>query len=270
MDLISIVVVTYNSGKTVVETLDIIYKQTYQKLELIVSDDCSIDNTVDVVRKWIKTHKKRFVNVRLLKAKENHGVTKNCNIGIFQAKGKYVQIIAGDDLFMQNAIERKRDYAEKNKLNVVFSKVKVFGANIPRVNYVKRYCERGYCIAKKGWQEQYDQIILGNFIAGPSGEFFLTEYIQKLGGFDVHYPMLEDYPFIYHYILAGNEIVLLEEELEQYRISNSSIWTSNNKNYVKSSIKFFFRERFKELIKNKKYKIALNEMIYSLGQLFGS
>ena len=46
MDLISVVVVTYNSSKTVVETLDSIYNQTYHNLELIVTDDCSTDNTV--------------------------------------------------------------------------------------------------------------------------------------------------------------------------------------------------------------------------------
>lgn len=267
MDLISVVVVTYNSDKTVVETLDSIYKQTYHKLELIVTDDCSTDHTVEIVRKWLERHHKRFVNVRLLKAKKNHGVTKNCNIGMNQAKGKYVQVIAGDDLLTEQALERKWQFAEKNRLNVVFSKVEVFGNNIPRVNYVEQYCERGYQIVKMGWQEQYNQIILGNFIAGPSGGFYLTAYMQTIGGFDVRYPMLEDYPFIFHYILEGNEIVMMDEKLEKYRISNSSIWTSCNKGYLKSSAKFFLRERLIELIKNGNYRTAVAEIVNSLSIL---
>lgn len=268
MDLISVVVITYNSSKTVTETLESIYNQTYPRLELIVSDDCSTDGTVNIVREWIKTHHKRFVSVRIIKAKKNHGVTKNCNIGLNQAKGKYVQEIAGDDLLIKDAIEKKYRFAEKNNLNAVFSKVEVFGTNIPRVRFVKRYCERGYDIIKKGWQEQYNQIIVDNFVAGPSGGFFLTEYIQTMGGYDVSYSMLEDYPFLFHYILAGNEIVLLEEELVRYRISNSSVWTSDNKDYLKCAVKFFFRERLLELMKNRQYKVAAFSLIGYLSIFF--
>lgn len=261
MDLISVIVITYNSGKTVIETLESIYNQTYPRLELIVSDDSSTDDTVDIIREWIRAHRKRFLNVRILKARKNHGVTKNCNIGINQARGKYVQEIAGDDLLVKDALEKKYRFAEKNNLKAVFTKVEVFGTNLPRVRIVKRYCERGYAIIKKGWQEQHDQIILDNFIAGPSGAFYLTEYIRTVGGYDVRYPMLEDYPFIFHYILAGNEIVLLEEELVRYRVSNSSMWTSSNKSYLKSAVKFFFREGLCELIKNRQYRVAASELV---------
>ena len=51
--LVSVVVITYNSSQTVVETLDSIKTQTYQNIELIVSDDCSSDNTVEVVQNGI-------------------------------------------------------------------------------------------------------------------------------------------------------------------------------------------------------------------------
>lgn len=257
MELISVVVITFNSSKTVIETLESIRNQTYANLELIVSDDCSTDNTIEIVRGWVRRNHKRFTNVRILKAKNNHGITKNCNIAINQAHGKYIQLIAGDDVLMEQAIERKRQFAEKNQLNVVFTKIEVFGSDKPRVNEMKKFCERGYRIVKKGWQEQYDNIIFKNFAIGPSASFYLTEYILKVGGFDIRYPMVEDYPFIYHYILAGNEFVLLEEELVKYRISNSSVWASKNNDFSKSVAKFFFLERFWEQIKNKNIKRAL-------------
>lgn len=271
MDLISIVVVTYNSSKTILETLESIYNQSYSNLELIIADDHSTDNTVEIIKKWLHLYHERFENIRILRAKRNHGVTKNCNIGLNQARGKFVEILAGDDLLVKEALEKKKQFADKNGINVVFTKVEVFGSNIPRINDVKRYCEKGYHIIKNGWQEQYDQIIMRNFIAGPSGGFYLTKYIQSIGGFDIRYPMLEDYPFIFHYILAGNEIMLLEEELERYRISNSSIATSCNKRFLRSTAKFFFLERFKELIKNKKYKFAVTEAIryLSIGDKLG-
>ncbi len=51
--LVSIIVCTYNSSKYVLETLESAKEQTYQNVELIVSDDCSTDNTVELCRKWI-------------------------------------------------------------------------------------------------------------------------------------------------------------------------------------------------------------------------
>ena len=52
MNLVSVVVVVYNSSETVVETLDTILKQTYRNIELIVADDCSTDDTVKIVKSW--------------------------------------------------------------------------------------------------------------------------------------------------------------------------------------------------------------------------
>ncbi len=74
LPLISVPVVTYNSSKTVLETLDSIYNQTYENLELIVSDDCSTDNTVDICQEWINAHKERFVRTELLVDEKNTGV----------------------------------------------------------------------------------------------------------------------------------------------------------------------------------------------------
>lgn len=51
--LVSVIVITYNSAKYVLETLESIRVQSYQNIELIISDDCSKDNTIDICRNWI-------------------------------------------------------------------------------------------------------------------------------------------------------------------------------------------------------------------------
>ena len=55
--LVSIIVITYNSAKYVLETLESAKNQTYQNIELIISDDCSIDNTVDICTRWLNENK---------------------------------------------------------------------------------------------------------------------------------------------------------------------------------------------------------------------
>ena len=58
--LVSAVIITYNSAKYVIETLDSIKAQTYQNIELIVSDDCSTDETTTLVKEWLEKNGNRF------------------------------------------------------------------------------------------------------------------------------------------------------------------------------------------------------------------
>lgn len=260
-DLISVVVVTYNSSDTIIETLESIKEQTYTRLELIVSDDASQDDTVRIVKKWIEKNKEYFIRIRVLAGRKNHGVAKNCNIAIHQAKGKYVQLVAGDDLLIETAIEKKYNFASENRLKVVYCKVEPFGKSYKLVNDMKRFCERGYNIIERGWECQNEKIIVDNFIAGPSGSFYDREFFINRGGFDIRFPMLEDYPFHYRYITTGNKIVLLDEVLTRYRISGKSLCTSPNIKFEESSKRFFYLVRLPELLKRKKYDVAKQQII---------
>lgn len=53
-EIVTIGIVTYNSSKTIVDTLESVKNQTYEDLYLIIGDDCSIDNTLDIVRGWLQ------------------------------------------------------------------------------------------------------------------------------------------------------------------------------------------------------------------------
>ena len=61
--LITVVVVAYNSSSFIIEALDSVYNQTWRKIELIVTDDCSNDNTVELCHSWMDIHKSRFVRI---------------------------------------------------------------------------------------------------------------------------------------------------------------------------------------------------------------
>ena len=86
--LVSVIVITYNSSNTVIETLDSIAAQTYKDIELIISDDCSKDDTVKRIKLWIEEHKDFFVNCRIITTEENTGTVKNLNRGVKASKGE--------------------------------------------------------------------------------------------------------------------------------------------------------------------------------------
>ena len=96
--LVSISVITYNSSKYVIETLDSAKAQTYQNIELIISDDCSTDNTVEICKNWINDNKERFVRTELITVKKNTGISPNCNRANNAANGEWIKEIAGDEI----------------------------------------------------------------------------------------------------------------------------------------------------------------------------
>ena len=130
LPLVSIAVVTYNSSKTVLETLDSIKEQTYPNIELIISDDCSKDNTVELCRGWVEKNKGRFVRVEILTVETNTGVSANFNRADAASRGEWGKPIAGDDLLLPNAIQEYVNYIIVHPDVVyVFANGKCFGSN---------------------------------------------------------------------------------------------------------------------------------------------
>lgn len=115
MPLVSITVITYNSASTVVETLNSVYCQTYRNLELIVSDDSSSDDTVNVCKKWIKKHENRFERVCIIESKMNTGISANINRADAACTGECVKGIAGDDKLVPGCVETFVDLVSVQK-----------------------------------------------------------------------------------------------------------------------------------------------------------
>lgn len=95
--LVTIIVITYKSADYVIDTLESISQQTYKNIELIISDDRSPDNTLEICESWIEKHKNRFSNTIVTKTDRNGGICYNYNNGLKMATGKWIKYIAGDD-----------------------------------------------------------------------------------------------------------------------------------------------------------------------------
>lgn len=251
MQLVSVIVIAYNSEKTILDTLESIKKQTYPMLELIVSDDCSKDNTIEVVSKWMAKNKERFQKILLLKSKKNTGVTANCNRGIRSAKGKYIQLVAGDDMLTNITIEEKYKFAEDRELPLVTSKVKIFGKNAVRTYIMQQWLEEAYRTLKLDRKEQLRKTLSKNYLPGTMINFFRKDFWTEMGGYDERFPMCEDWPFAIDLLQTDVPLILLEKELYCYRISGTSLATvTNNTLLRKSSQKIILRKSIWLLIKN--------------------
>ena len=88
--LVSFIIPTYNSGKSIVRCLKSVSNQTYPNIEIIIIDDCSNDNTL------LKIKKLNLKNLIIIKKNENQGPSKCRNDGILACNGKYISILDSD------------------------------------------------------------------------------------------------------------------------------------------------------------------------------
>lgn len=243
--MISIVVVTYNSEKTIIETLDSINSQTYRDFEIVVSDDCSKDNTVEVVRGWLASHD---IKGLVVPAETNKGIPANVNKGIKNANGNLIKIIAGDDIMYPNALEVFKTYYDKDENVIWQSRYMCFGKNKEKVD-IANSIQLDKQFYASDYKKQYQTLVVGNRLVAPSIGLIKKEYYDVYGFYDEQYRMMEDYPFFLKLSKNGIAFRLLDDVLIGYRISDSSVMGMGAKSFYKCMADFYFSERIFGVLK---------------------
>lgn len=111
--LVSVIIPVYNHENYVQKTIKSIINQTYKNIELILIDDGSKDNSYQKILELKEECNQRFSNV-IIKTKENEGTCKTYNKLISMCSGKYIYIIASDDISKPDAIKKEVEFLENN------------------------------------------------------------------------------------------------------------------------------------------------------------
>lgn len=246
MDIVSVIVLAYRSASTIVQTLESIKNQTYTQIELIVADDLSPDNTVEVVSQWIEENKSALYDAKLVTTSVNTGIPGNINRALKVTSGKYVKIIAGDDYMSREAIAEYTAFCESNPKKVPIAEVHLFSdedvtAQFPQV---QTYCEKCYEFAKKDYEEQYHMLLMQNRIVAPSASFYPVQLLRDLGEYEESYRWFEDYPMNLKIMHARYGFGLIQKELVYYRMSTTSITASAQLRLKKAELALFRKQRF--------------------------
>ena len=107
-ELVSIVMPSYNTGRFITETIQSVLAQTYTDWELIIVDDCSTDNTDDVVSGFLNDSR-----IRYLKNDKNSGAAVSRNRALREAKGKWVAFLDSDDLWESEKLQKQILYMQE-------------------------------------------------------------------------------------------------------------------------------------------------------------
>lgn len=123
---------TYNSGEFITQAIDSVLQQTFTDFELIISDDCSTDNTPEVIKSYLQKDSR----IRYLKNSKNLGLFANWNQCLESADGEYITIFAQDDVMLPKNLEQKVKILDKyQNIGLVTSSIMVVDANNNHLNW---------------------------------------------------------------------------------------------------------------------------------------
>lgn len=119
--LITVVTLVYNNGELVLSTLEAIKNQTHPNIDHIIVDDCSGDNSVDLIEEWIN---RNSYQCRFIRNSENIGICKSLNKVLSLARGQYLTLNC-DDYWEPFHLERSLDILQRSGADVIFSSTRI-------------------------------------------------------------------------------------------------------------------------------------------------
>ena len=106
---VSIIMPSYNTAPFIAESIQSVLAQSYKDWELFIVDDCSTDNTDDVVKPFLSDQR-----IRYLKNEKNSGAAVSRNRALREAKGRWIAFLDSDDLWMPEKLEKQITFMERN------------------------------------------------------------------------------------------------------------------------------------------------------------
>jgi len=234
MELVSVLLPTYNSGKYLKEAIDSIINQTYTHFELLILDDGSTDNTADIIE--------RYSDNRIIYHNEqtNRGIVYQLNKGIDLAKGSFIARMDADDRALPNRFERQLAFLN----NIDNQAIEILGTNAVSIG------NKNLLIEFKNYKPSQISFLL-NFccpILHPTVMF--RSRVFKTG---IKYPSgflyAEDFA-LWRILDNGRNIAILDEVLLEYRIHKDQT-NKNNERFAiqrESSIRIILESKNIKLI----------------------
>ncbi|MDR1183019.1 MAG: glycosyltransferase [Bacteroidales bacterium] len=243
---ISIVMPMYNVQNFLRETVDSILKQTFADFELIIVDDGSIDNSVNIVKSY---NDKR---IHLILAP--HDFINSLNTGTSKAKGKYIARMDADDIMPVDRLEVQFEFMEKNpKIDICVGWMQFFGNS----DHLERVPAKH--------DEITNRLMYRNFAMHPTAMLRRKIFCSGNIKYEENYPYAEDYKLWTDIIKAGFRFSGIQRVLNYYRNHNEQVTVTKHNEMNESAFKIQvdYVEYLMEMMvnKNNKYFDLINGLI---------
>lgn len=246
-NLVTIIIPSYNHSRFIGYTIESIISQSYQNIELIIIDDGSTDNSIEIINNFKNICTQRFRKFIFIN-RENKGLCYTLNEGIKLSSGKYISIIASDDIMHHDKTTEQVDYLEHNSECVgVFS-----GADIIKENGALLSSKNGTNV-----KYYFNDIILNQYQLFSPSAMYRLENMIKTGLYPTDI-ILEDWYMNLKITEKSGYLISLKKPLISYRrhSSNTSLQTTRLHSDRQKILKLFEN--------NILYKKANLELTYTI------
>lgn len=145
-ELCSVIMPAYNSGKYIAEAIESVIKQRYTNWELLIVNDCSTDNTEEIIR----TYQKQDKRIKLISLKKNQGVANARNTAIKNAKGRYIAFLDADDYWEKEKLQEQIIFMENRKITFSYHDYKLLNTTNNKEKQIKVPLKLNYKELLKG------------------------------------------------------------------------------------------------------------------------
>ena len=225
--LVSIITPCYNSEKYISETIDSVVNQTYKHWELIIVDDISTDNSVEIIKKY--SLKDSRIKYFILEEKGGASIARNK--AIREATGTYIAFLDADDIWKPNKLEKQIQFMEKNNYDFTYHNYELIDESSNKFNKIR--------LAPK--KITYRRALLGCSF-GCLSVMYNSENIGK--------PQIKrldkrnDDALWFKILKQTKNGYLLNENLALYRIGNNSISSGSKIKLLKYHFKLYRNSNF--------------------------
>lgn len=248
--LVSIVIPIFNAEKYIEECLNSALNQTYKKIEIIVVNDGSTDNSLEVLNAF--SDKIRIIS------KFNGGTASALNIGIKAMKGEWFKWLSADDVLYPSAIEElilEADRLENKKKYILYSNYDIVNSE---GKIVKQFIEPNYNQLNPF---DFNVILLDHYIGNGTTSLIHKSALDDYGVFDETIGFAEDYELWLRFCLINNcRLHLVPKILARYRVHETQL-SERKMDRALSKAEEIRKKILNKLepIQRQKYEIALQQ-----------
>ncbi|MFR0523089.1 glycosyltransferase family 2 protein [Limosilactobacillus reuteri subsp. suis] len=233
--LVSIIMPCYNGETFIKETIESVLNQTYQLWELLIIDDGSQDNSVDIIKSYQADQRIKLIQ------QPNGGSAMARNNGIRHSQGQYMALLDSDDIWLPNFLEEQIKFMKsKNAICVCCS----YGRIDEKSNDILKPVIAKKVITSKDMQAvDYVGTLTGVYDQSKHGKIYLRKELNSL---------LDDYAFFVDVINLEGVAYGNPEILAKYRVRQGSM-TSNKKKLIMKHYRFY-----RDVLKQHKIKSGVS------------
>lgn len=246
--LVSICIPVYNGDKFIDETIRCCIHQTYKNLEIIISDNCSTDKTIECIKRY------KDPRIKIYSNETNIGLVANYRKALTYATGKYMAFLGADDGMELDAVEKEvaiMEAPENKNVVLVNTYIKIINDE-SKVVFTKKFLFGGGPLSAY-WGIRSNFLYGSNTIGEPNGSLFKREAYEKIPEpkFRNGNTWTLDLDMKFELMLLG-DTYMIPEALGKFRISSQS--TSNKE--LRFTQAKLFREYALAIYRDKRYRLS--------------